>query len=183
VDIESIMSRLAIEYKQIAARDAGVLLPDAPGLYMISIDHHSSLPDPFGSYLEEQGNSFIYLGKATVSLRERLYEQDLRHRSPSTFFRGIGAILGYRPPKGSLAGKANENNYSFSGPDTEAIVAWIDEHLSVYCLTLDPDTASELEPHAIAALRPLLNTQHNPAPLPELARLRDECRQIARGSA
>ncbi len=38
---------------------------------------------------------------------------ELRARGHGTFFRSLGAVLGYLPPKGSLKGKSNQNNYTF----------------------------------------------------------------------
>ena len=163
----------------ISAKAAGNNLPHKPGLYAIFIDDPHSLPEPFAAYLKKQNMNLIYVGKTTDSLFSRLFEQDFRHKSPSTFFRAIGPILGYRPPKGSLSGKANQNNYKFSPADTQAIIDWINEHLSIRYVVMPSGEATLLEPTAITTLTPLLNTQHNPHALPELKKLRDECRKIA----
>jgi hypothetical protein len=178
MELEKVLASLATG-ELISAKAAGNRLPHDPGLYAIIIDDPHSFPESFTAHLREQKNNLIYLGKTTDSLYKRLWEQDFRHKSPSTFFRAIGPILGYRPPKGSLAGKANKNNYKFSPADTQAIIGWITEHLSIRYVVMPSGEATLLEPSVISALRPLLNTQHNPNALPDIARLREECRKIA----
>ncbi len=179
MNIEQTLASLTAGAELISVKVAENSLPSKPGLYAIFIDDSNSLPEPFATYLKKRRTNLIYVGKTTDSLFSRLFEQDLRHKSPSTFFRAIGPILGYRPPKGSLVGKKNQNNYKFSTADTQAIIGWINKHLSMRYVTMSADEATSLEPSAITTLRPLLNTQHNPDALPEIARLRDECRKIA----
>jgi hypothetical protein len=121
----------------------------------------------------------LYLGKASGNLQNRLVREDLRHRRASTFFRGIGAILGYVPPRGSLKGKRNQRNYKFSQVDTENIIGWINAHISVRWVTVTPAEVELYEGEAIAALRPLLNWTHNPDRLRELQDLRRRCESMA----
>lgn len=163
------------------AQDAGTKAPRSTGYYTIFVDTPDSLPPPFGELLRKRETKLIYIGIATSSLLGRLAEEDLRHKGPSTFFRGIGAILGYRPPVGSLLGRSNQNNYRFSAPDTASVIRWIDAHLSVAWLEARPALETS-EAFAIRKYRPLINTKHNPEPEPELAALRAECRQIALAS-
>lgn len=153
----------------------------SPGVYAIFVDTPDSLPKPFAALLRATGNRLLYVGCSDVSIHQRLVKQDLQQGSPSTFYRGIGAILGFRPPAGSLRGKSNQNNYRFSAPDAAKINAWINKHLSVRWKEMSVDELRVTEPAAIAELRPLLNTTHNPACCQELADLREECREIARG--
>ncbi|MGH9316984.1 MAG: GIY-YIG nuclease family protein [Thermoanaerobaculia bacterium] len=154
------------------------MVPPRPGYYSIWIDDPVNLPAPYGDYLRERDTTLLYVGIATKSLLERLVEQDLRHKSASTFFRAIGPILGFRPPRGSLIGKKNTRNYTFAREDTNSIVAWIDAHLSVGFVE-NPAPAESVEGGAIQQLRPLLNSKHNPDALPALAALRAECRELA----
>jgi hypothetical protein len=154
-------------------------VPTRPGYYAIFVDDGSALPSPFGDLLLKKATSLIYVGIATVSLYGRLVEQDLQHRRASTFFRGIGSILGYRPPLGSLVGKANQNNYRFSAAGTTEIIEWVNGHLSVNWAEADP-ALETTEASLIRAHRPVLNTKYNPAPVSLLADLRDECRRVAR---
>jgi hypothetical protein len=154
------------------------LVPSRPGLYAIFVDRCSSLPEPFSADLAVTGSTLIYLGKAGSSLRARLVDQDLNHKSPSTFFRGIGAVLGYRPPAGSKA-KGAEKNYTFSDADERKIVEWIYAHLLISWVELEPGEPEDVEPGLIRGLCPLFNTVHNPKAHPELARLRALCRAIA----
>jgi len=171
--------RLLLSGPSCTAAEAPVRVPGRPGYYAIFVDEARHLPIPYVDELQRRATTLIYIGIATVSLRERLVEQDLRHRRPSTFFRGIGPILGYRPPAGSLIGKGNQNNYKFSAADTAAIVKWIDAHLSVNWAEAEP-ALEATESSLIRASRPILNTAHNPDPFGELTTLRDECRRIAR---
>jgi len=159
---------------------AGALsrVPMVPGYYAIFVDDGGSLPRPYGDVLLQRATNLIYVGIATVSLYNRLVEQDLQHRRPSTFFRGIGSILGYRPPRGSLVGRANQNNYKFCAADTTEIIKWINGHLSVNWVESDP-ALQTTEVSLIRAYRPFLNTKHNPDRLSQLAALRDECRRLA----
>lgn len=99
-----------------------------------------------------------------------------------TFFRSLGAVLGYRPPAGSLAGAKHQRNYRFSPQDTAAIIAWIDAHLRVRWLTLPKVAAEPYGPQLIAQLRPPLNLKGNPDGLPALRAARKECQGIAAGS-
>src|SRR3990167_6143329 len=161
------------------AAQAEQVVPTAPGMYAIFTDSPALLPEPFASRLRSRDTTLVYIGIASGSLRTRLVEQDLRHRSPSTFFRGIGAVLGFRPAAGSLVGKKNQRNYRFSVTDTAAVIEWINQNLSVRWLTVDPTSLASAEKHAIRTHRPLLNTVDNPDPMPELAALRALCRSIA----
>jgi hypothetical protein len=177
IEIESV-ERLVLELK-CTALGAPSRVPKRPGYYAIFIDDGGGLPSPFGDLLLQRATSLIYIGIATVSLHGRLVEQDLQHRRASTFFRGIGSILGYRPPPGSLAGKGNQNNYRFGAADTTEIIEWINGHLSVNWAEADP-ALETTEASLIRAHRPILNTKCNPDRLSQLAALRDECRRLAR---
>jgi hypothetical protein len=160
------------------AAKAPELVPHTPGYYGIFIDDAYALPKPFQSLLVQRRTKLIYIGIATRSLYKRLVEQDLLHQGASTFFRGLGAILEFRPPPGSLAGKAKQNNYRFSVIDTTAIRTWIWEHLSVSWVEANP-ALKEVETLLIRKYFPIMNKDHNPAPVLELADLRRECRIIA----
>lgn len=160
------------------AAEARARVPMMPGYYAIFIDDASVLSSPFGDLLLQRASRLIYVGIATVSLHKRLVEQDLQHQAPSTFFRGIGPVLGYRPQPGSLVGKANKNNYKFGAADTAEIIRWIFAHLSVNWVEVDPALAL-IEKSLIRTHRPIFNSTHNPDRVPQLATLRAECRRIA----
>ena len=113
----------------------------ASGLYCIKLRKGVLLPAKYGRIRED---GIIYIGEADV-LRERLWEEELNHKRPATFFRGIGAILGFLPPKGSLAGKANQNNYKFSPEDTDAIRKWMRQSLLVNWVPLESSQISDTE--------------------------------------
>ena len=153
-------------------------VPDSPGLYCIRIADTESLPVPFSKYLKERDHNILYIGIATTSLNKRFLGQELRARGHGTFFRGIGAVLGYRPPKESLRDKVNKNNYTFSAADEKAIIGWINKHLMVNWVVFSGNL-DETETQLIRKYLPLLNTAKNPAALAELGELRKVCRNIA----
>lgn len=157
------------------------LVPDSPGLYCIRIDKPESLPEPFTTHLKDRHQNIIYIGIATQSLFTRFLNQELRANGHGTFFRGIGAVLGYRPPKGSLVNKKNKNNYKFSAADEKKIIGWINSHLLVNWVEFSGDFEAT-ETMLVEKYLPLLNTSKNPAKLAELAALRKECREIANQS-
>lgn len=142
----------------------------------------SALPEPFKTHSEKRGHDLIYLGIATESLRCRFRDQELRARGHGTFFRSVGAVLGYRPPAGSLAGKSNTRNYRFAPTDAQAIIGWINANLLVNWVEFSGAHAAE-ESALIGKHLPLLNLQRNPAALPELSALRAECVRIANATA
>jgi hypothetical protein len=162
-----------------AAAEADGRIPLGPGYYAIFIDIPHSLPSPFSALLNQRGTRLIYIGIAKRSLHQRLLSQDLLHRKPSTFFRGLGAILGFRPTRGALFGKINQNNYTFSTPDTGRIVDWIKQHLSLSWLEAEP-ALEQTEQLLIREFAPIINTDHNPTPVMQLSELRAICRDIAR---
>ncbi len=162
------------------AAEAHRRVPRSPGYYAIFIDDGGVLPSPYRDLLLQRSTSLIYIGIATVSLYDRLVEQDLQHRRASTFFRAIGSILGYRPPPGLLVGKKNQNNYKFGAADTTGIIKWINGHLSVNWAGADP-ALKTTELSFIREYRPILNTKDNPDSVSHLAALRDECRRLATG--
>ena len=108
------------------------------GLYCIRIKNVHLLPEPFGTILLERGHDILYIGIASENLYNRFLNQELRAKGHGTFFRSMGAVLGYKPPKGSLIEKRNKKNYKFSKTDELKIIGWINEnsvsytHLDVY---------------------------------------------------
>lgn len=154
------------------------LVPDRPGLYCIRVDKAESLPEPFAKHLKDRNHNIIYIGIATQSLYTRFLNQELRANGHGTFFRGIGAVLGYRPLKGSLVNKKNKNNYKFSAADEKMIIQWINTHLLVNWVEFSGDFEAT-ETMLVEKHLPLLNTSKNPAKLAELAELRKACRDIA----
>jgi len=151
-------------------------IPDVSGLYCIKLKKGTSLPDKYGKVRED---GIIYIGKGD-SLRGRLWEEELNHRRPATFFRSIGAVLGYLPPKGSLIGKSNQNNYRFSPEDTESIKEWMRKSLLVNWVAMETDKIAMTEKSLIMQYQPLMNTTNNPFPSRELAAARKRCRDYAR---
>ena len=168
-----------------AFRPAGSIdpeVPDRPGLYAIKIRDRAALPQPFRNLLDSRDSDLIYVGIASISLRKRFLDQELRARGHGTFFRSIGAVLGFRPPWGSLASTANGRNYTFAAEDTDTIIDWINANLIVNWIEFAGAHAAE-ESSLLRAHTPLLNLRGNPAALPHLKALRAECVSIARGGA
>ena len=153
------------------------MVPVSPGLYAIRINDVHELPSPFCEELINRQHDLLYIGIASKSLRERLWKEELNHTSPATFFRSIGAILGFRPEKGSLYGKKTRN-YKFSEEDTETIIAWIKEHILVNFIIINSNL-KEIETRFIKENKPIVNIDKNPYKMKALRDLRDECLKIA----
>lgn len=180
MQLDQVIATLSCKTAALPAKDSESMVPkNKSGLYSIFIDDTSELPEPFRNILKFKDTSLIYIGRASSSLNKRLVLQDLRRPNSSTFFRGIGAVLGFTPQIGSLIGRRNQNNYFFSNSDTSSIIEWIDEHLYVKWIVLSQTEIRLFEPACIRQLRPILNTVYNPDAIQELASLREKCRKIA----
>ena len=156
---------------------SGDMVPDVPGLYCIKLRKSIHLPAKFGKVRED---GIIYIGQASTSLRQRFWKQELNHIGAATFFRSIGAMLGYLPPKGSLVGKKNQNNFKFSPEDTEAIRQWMRNSLTANFIAFSTETMDDVEKKLIDTYRPLVNYTHNPDYSRELEAVKDKCREYAR---
>ncbi|MDT0181457.1 winged helix-turn-helix domain-containing protein [Microbacterium sp. ARD31] len=162
-----------------SARDIDDDVPDRFGLYAIRVRSIDVLPEPYRSIAQERDSDLIYLGEATgQTLRARFLRNEIRGRGHGTFFRSIGAVLGYRPAVGSLVAKGNQRNFRFSPADTAAVVEWINENLVVSWVAFD-EGVHVTEVALIRSHTPLLNLRDNPAALPELSKLRALCVEIA----
>ncbi len=150
---------------------------DVCGFYCIRLKEGSTLPNRYQKHL--RSNRIIYIGKAEgQSLRKRLYKQELNAIGHGTFFRSMGAALGYRPEKGSTTMKSNKNNYTFSEKDKNLIINWMITNLEVCWVKYEGDFS--IEKQLIKFHIPLFNYDHNPIKLTELIEDREICRQIAR---
>lgn len=154
------------------------LVPHKSGLYCVRISDINKLPKPFNTFLADRQHNIIYIGIASRSLNRRFLNQELRAKGHGTFFRSIGAVLGYRPPKGSLADKANKRNYKFSPTGEQEIIKGINDNLHVNWVDFSGDFET-LETALINKHRPLMNLAKNPSALKELSDLRKICVQIA----
>jgi|APSaa5957512535_1039671.scaffolds.fasta_scaffold28646_2 hypothetical protein len=163
-------------YKSVGSIDNKV--PDTPGLYMIRVQNINSLPQVFKKELESRKHNILYVGIATKSLQRRMLGQELRAKGHGTFFRSIGAVLGFEPPKGSLVHKKNKRNYTFSISDERKIIDWINHNLLVNWISYDTDFAT-LETTLINEYRPIINIAKNPYSMQELSELRKRCVDIA----
>lgn len=170
---------LLAHHRFVSAGDIDNKIPNAPGLYAIRVVNIDALPEPYRALAAERGHDLLYVGVATKSLRLRLLGQELRARGHGTFFRSLGALLGYRPTQGSLVGRANQSNYAFTLTDERAIIAWINTYLLISWVALDGDIAAA-EKALIQERMPLVNIKHNPTRLPQLTAARAECVRIAR---
>ena len=150
---------------------SGDMVPDVPGLYCIKLRKGVRLPAKYGKVRED---GVIYIGQASTSLNQRFWIQELNHHGAATFFRSIGAMLGYLPQKGSLAGKSTRN-YKFSPEDTEAIRQWMRQSLLVNCIVVEPSAIDDIEEALIRKYCPLVNIAKNPAASAELSAARDKC--------
>lgn len=150
----------------------GLKVPDCPGVYCVKLREGATFPKEFGPLREDR---IIYIGQASGSLRKRLWEQELNHKSAATFFRSIGAILGYLPPKGSLVNKENKKNYKFSNEDTQKIIEWMKNSLLVNFIEVKPTELNEIEKALIKKYSPTVNITHNPSPCLALKEARKRC--------
>lgn len=162
-------------------KDASIidnLIPNSPGLYCIRIKNKKNLPEPFRNLLKDRKHNIIYIGIASQNLMKRFLNQELRAKGHGTFFRSIGAVLGFRPEKGSLLTKANKRNYKFNTKNENEIINWINQNLKVNWVTFQGNFES-VETGIIQRYLPLLNIAKNPAASKELSELRAECVRIA----
>lgn len=154
------------------------IIPDVPGLYCIRIKNIGAIPEPYKGELKKRNHNIFYIGIATTNLRRRFLNQELRATGHGTFFRSLGALLGFRPPKGSLVSKANKRNYKFSASDQVKIIDWINTNLTVNWIEFNGDFEF-VESTLIAEHKPLINIAKNPVALPYLTKMRMECVRIA----
>jgi hypothetical protein len=157
--------------KAIPVSQAEHLLPDDPGKYAFFIKDLQHLPAPFACEAETRPlPNLIYIGKADVSLRQRVWHEECQHRRPGTFFRSVGAMLGFISPKGG-------RNYEFAPPDKQLIVEWIASRLGVAWEAESVASSHyDAEQTLIRRFTPLLNLQGNPRKFAELSLLRARCR-------
>ncbi|GGG66216.1 GIY-YIG nuclease family protein [Epilithonimonas arachidiradicis] len=173
----SVFNLLAVEYSTINRDFINEL--NFYGLYSLRLKEKCLLPKPFQQFLSEREHQIIYVGKAQgQTLKERL-NQELFAKGHGTFFRSIGAVLGYLPEAGSLHGKSNQNNYKFIKEDQKKIIFWIENNLEI---AVFKTSNFEEEKHLICKLKPLLNDSHNPLALAELRMAKDKCRITARNT-
>jgi len=165
-------------------------VPNEKGLYSIFVRDIEILPEQMKNYQLEKAlltPQLIYIGKASGEngLKERLADQDLQHKNgSSTFFRSIGAALGFRPIPASLKYKANKQNFRFSLLDTEDIREWMNINLLVNFIILSDWNEEQIrnsENQLINEFSPVCNIDHNPTKLKWLLDCREECKRIARG--
>lgn len=175
----SLLEKMLMNEKNFkSAGSIDTIVPHSPGLYCIRISNVNKLPKPFNTILADRQHNIIYIGIASESLYRRFLSQELKAKGHGTFFRSIGALLGHRPPKGSLVNKANKRNYKFSAFDEQKIIKWINENLKVNWIDFSGDFEI-LETELIIKYRPLINLAKNPSALQELSDLRKLCVQIA----
>lgn len=153
-------------------------IPDTPGLYCIRIAEPKVFNKKFSDVLKERNHNIVYIGIASKSLKRRFLGQELRAKGHGTFFRSLGAVLGYLPISGSLANKANQNNYRFSPADELKIIDWINKNLLINWVTVDRGW-NQIEGELLRQYIPLLNIAGNPMKLKGLLELRAECKRIA----
>ena len=167
------------KYKSVSDLRASEIT-DTPGLYAIRIKDVNKLPLAFSVELTKRGHNLLYIGIASKSLRERLWKQELNHQKPATFFRSIGAMLGFRPVKGSLFGK-NTRNYKFDTESTEKIRCWMKENLLVNYYVIS-DNLENVEKQLIYDYKPIVNIENNPNKMPIISDLRYQCVEIAKSN-
>jgi len=161
-----------------SAGEIDSIVPTEPGIYCFRIKIIDNLPSPFKEELANRGHNIIYIGIASISLHRRMLNQELRAKGHGTFFRSIGAVLGYRPERGSLQNKKNKRNYKFSFHDEQEIIQWMNNNLLVNWHRFSGDIAN-IETRLIKDNKPLFNISKNPLAMKKLSELRSECVRIA----
>ncbi|HUH26693.1 GIY-YIG nuclease family protein [Gelidibacter sp.] len=156
-------------------------IPDAPGLYCVRIKDPKALDAVFFNVLTERNHTILYIGVASKSLQKNFFEEELRAKGHGTFFRTMGAVLGYVPEEGSLVGKSNQNNYKFSTDHEQEIITWIEEHLIFNWIATTTDLHA-VQAKLIKEHLPLLNLAGNPGVINNVRVLRNKCKAIARGT-
>lgn len=151
-------------------------IPMASGIYCIRLRKGVVFPVTYGKIRED---GIIYIGIATESLFERLWNEELNCHSPATFFRSIGAMLGCMPPKGSLYGKSTRN-YKFSDPDEEKIRVWMRRSLLVNYVLVKKSDLNDIEDRLIKKYMPLENIKGNPQASVAIKEARRRCLEFAR---
>lgn len=155
-------------------------VPDSSGVYVIKIKNIDKLPPTFGKVLRERKHKILYIGISTNSLRRRLWGNELHAKGHGTFFRSLGAILGYLPETGSLSEYRNKRNYKFSAQDSAEIIRWIEDNLEINFIA-HSENLGKIEESLIVKYVPLLNLDKNPVKLSELVELRRKCEAVANG--
>ena len=153
-------------------------IPNTAGIYVFKVLNIEALPQAFSDILSSRNNRFFYIGQASKSLHERMYNQELMGKKHGTFFRSTGAVLGFLPPMGSLANQETRN-FKFSKEDSSKIVQWMKENLEIGFLSMD-ENLDQIESNLIMKYEPLLNIKGNPNAVPELSVLRKKCLDFAR---
>ncbi|WP_339658877.1 GIY-YIG nuclease family protein [Flavobacterium frigidarium] len=160
------------------AGDIDHLVTNETGFYCIRLAKDSKLLARYQEHLNNRKHTIIYIGKAeNQSLKKRFLGQELRAKGHGTFFRSIGAVLGFLPEKGSLLHAKNKNNYKFTPADEQKIISWINQHLEVNWISYQGDFSIEKE--WISQCCPLLNDTYNPKKLNELKEDKGYCRAVA----
>jgi hypothetical protein len=151
---------------------------DVKGLYALRVKNISVLPPLFKNELVST-EKLIYIGKAEKqTIYERLL-QECQGKGHGTFFRGIGSLLNFKPEKGSLLGKANQNNYTFSKENKKKIVDWMNANLDVNFIEIKNNIEFDKERKLIKRFCPILNTTNNPNKSRALKEIRESCRKYA----
>lgn len=156
-------------------------IPNGPGLYAVRIKDPKALDIVFSNVLAERNHTLLYIGSASKNLQKQFFEQELRAKDHGTFFRTMGAVLGYLPEPGSLIGKSNQNNYKFSSENEQEIIQWIEEHLIFNWIATSTDLNS-IEKQLIKEHLPLLNLAGNPGVINNVRVMRNKCKAIAQGN-
>lgn len=154
-------------------------IPNAPGLYCIRIKNPKALDAVFSNVLTERNHTIIYIGSALKSLQQEFLNQELRAQDHGSFFRSLGAVLGYSPKTGSLVGEDNQDNFKFPAESEQEIITWIDENLIINWVSV-ANNLSSIEEKLIVEHLPLLNIKGNPGVLNNVRILKNKCKEKAR---
>ncbi|ABW19530.1 GIY-YIG nuclease family protein [Alkaliphilus oremlandii] len=155
-------------------------LPEETGIYCIKVIDmkNSGFEGEIQSIFLERNNPILYIGKSDKSTLKKRLCQELRAKEHGTFFRSLGTVLGYLPPKGSLKNTKRKSNYKFNKSDEVSIINWINKHLEVSWIQI-PKDIGKIEKELIELRTPLFNIVNNPSRVQLLKDMRTYCREFA----
>lgn len=132
-------------------------------------------------YIDSPDPLVIYIGKANGArgIHQRL-QQDLLHTGPSTFFRGVGAVMGKNPIRATT--QSGVRNFRFNVDDTNEIIDFMQDNFEIMVEEQSQNHPAEIlstEKDKIMKYKPIFNKTHNTHPSAVIMNNRSRCRTYA----
>ena len=154
-------------------KDIEELSSDLKGVYAICATRESKLPDAVKKEVFNGGGFIIYANNSS-NIKNELFNK-CNGTDSGNFLKRLGALLDFKPPKGSLVGKTEIENFEFSVEDKSKIREWIYDNLFFNYIVLEEDQMEAFKEHLVIQLSPVLNVQSNPFKSVLLNAKMDEC--------